>query len=417
MNLRSVSLLVCAVLAGCSSDGPDRVAGGGSDQPNKIEAGRILMPEGAAAVGAEVVSWAGTWDPIYSSEASVGFDTAKTDSTGAWKLEVPKDGRWFVTARMPGYEGYLLPGQNVATLSQAAIAKGVVKRRQGMKIESVWMGGVGTPLAIQWQNDSVGTFDLSLFPGPRRIWAKVGWFGGTDSVLVAERVFRPGANPALELDPDTASTLLVSADAFPARSSLRGVDFDAHDLDAAKWYAFSDSFLGGTSQLWPAGFPDLDTALRMSGTVGRYFEWRMLLGDTLRFDKGKVWSPFVGVGIRLSKRDLDWSNVKALRIACNGGDGKTGHNSVWVQLNSSEIDQLGTSEHLRFKLELPTGWSVQNIPVEAFLPPKGSKAEALGYDWGRIKRSIHDIVFFAGDSETVLQVKEVRALGGRFRDW
>ena len=50
MNLRSVSLLVCAVLAGCSSDGPDRVAGGGSDQPNKIEAGRILMPEGAAAV-------------------------------------------------------------------------------------------------------------------------------------------------------------------------------------------------------------------------------------------------------------------------------------------------------------------------------------------------------------------------------
>lgn len=414
MRFCGVLALAAFAFVGCMEE---KVSGGGSDQPNKVHAGRILTDNGRAAANAQVIAWAGTWDPVYSRTSGTPLDTTHTDTSGRWSLELPKSNAWFVTAMTPGYTTVSLPGQTEARLIPEAVLKGIVHRPPGLTVESIWLGGSCEPIKIDWYDDSTGSFSQRVFAGPRRIWALVRWEGGSDSILVAERDLAPGDNPSIELVPDTGSTLILTADASPIRSALRGIHYDARNLDAGKWFAALDAAKGGSSMILPAGFPDTDSAIKLNGSVGRYFEWRFQWGGPIQLDNGTVWKPFAGVGLRLSTRDLDWSNVRGLRIWCNGGAALAGKNSVWVQLNSSEIDKLGSGEHFRFKLSLPSGWSVQNIPVEAFAPPAGSKPEKLGYDWNRIKRSIHDIAFYAADSETVLQLKEVRVLGSRPKDW
>lgn len=414
MRFCGVLALAAFAFVGCMEE---KVSGGGSDQPNKVHAGRILTDNGRAAANAQVIAWAGTWDPVYSRTSGTPLDTTHTDTSGRWSLELPKSNAWFVTAMTPGYTTVSLPGQTEARLIPEAVLKGIVHRPPGLTVESIWLGGSCEPIKIDWYDDSTGSFSQRVFAGPRRIWALVRWEGGSDSILVAERDLAPGDNPSIELVPDTGSTLILTADASPIRSALRGIHYDARNLDAGKWFAALDAAKGGSSMILPAGFPETDSAIKLNGSVGRYFEWRFQWGGPIQLDNGTVWKPFAGVGLRLSTRDLDWSNVRGLRIWCNGGAALAGKNSVWVQLNSSEIDKLGSGEHFRFKLSLPSGWSVQNIPVEAFAPPAGSKPEKLGYDWNRIKRSIHDIAFYAADSETVLQLKEVRVLGSRPKDW
>lgn len=414
MRFCGVLALAAFAFVGCMEE---KVSGGGSDQPNKVHAGRILTDNGRAAANAQVIAWAGTWDPVYSRASGTPLDTTHTDTSGRWSLELPKSNLWFVTAMTPGYTTVSLPGQTEARLIPEAVLKGIVHRPPGLTVESVWLGGSCEPIKINWYDDSTGSFSQRVFAGSRRIWASVRWEGGSDSILVAERDLAPGDNPSIELAPDTGSTLILSADASPVRSALRGIHYDARNLDAGKWFTSLDVANGGASKILPAGFPDTDSAIKLNGSVGRYFEWRFQWGGPIQLDNGVARRPFAGVGLRLSTRDLDWSKVRGLRIWCNGGDGFTGRNNVWVQLNSSEIDKLGSGEHFRFKLSLPSGWSVQNIPVEAFAPPAGSKPEKLGYDWNRIKQSIHDIAFYAADSETVLQLKEVRVLGSRPKDW
>lgn len=406
--------LAAFVFVGCMEE---KVSGGGSDQPNKVHAGRILTDNGNAAVNAQVIAWAGTWDPVYSKASGTPLDTTHTDTAGRWSLELPGSNAWFVTANSPGYATVSLPGQTEARMSPEAVLKGIVHRPKGLVVESIWLGGSCEPIKVDWYDDSTGYFSQRVVPGARRIWAKVRWDGGSDSILVAERDLAPGDNPSIVLLPDTGSTLILSADATPIRSALRGIHYDSRNLDAGKWFTTLDAVHGGTSSILPARFPDPDSAIRLHGSVGRYFEWRFQWGASIPLDNGATMRPYAGVGLRLSTRDLDWSNVRGLRIWCNGGDGFAGRNNVWVQLNSTEIDKLGGGEQFRFKLSLPSGWSVQNIPVEAFAPPAGSKPEKLGYDWNRIKRSIHDIVFYAADSQTVLQLKEVRVLGSRPKDW
>lgn len=415
MRLCGVLALAAFAFVGCMED---KVSGGGSDQPNKVHAGRILTDNGKAAADAQVIAWSGTWDPVYSKASGTPLDTTRTDTSGRWAFEgLPTSDAWFVTATSPGYATVSVPGQTEARMAPQAVLKGIVHRPKGLTIESIWLGGSCEPIKVDWYDDSTGSFSQRVVPGPRRIWAEVRWEGGRDSILVAERDLAPGDNPSIVLAPDTGSTLVLTADATPIRSALRGIHYDVRNLDAGKWFTILDGAKGGTSSILPAGFPDLDSAIKLHGSVGRYFEWRFQWGASIPLDNGTTMRPYAGVGVRLSDRDLDWSNVRALRIWCNGGDGLAGKNNVWVQLNSTEIDKLGSGEQFRFKLSLPSGWSVQNIPVEAFAPPTGSKPEKLGYDWNRIKRSIHDIAFYAADSQTVFQLKEVRVLGSRPKDW
>lgn len=414
MRFWGVLALVPCAFVGCMEE---KVSGGGSDQPNKVHAGRILTDNGRAAENAQVIAWAGTWDPLYSKTSGTPLDTTRTDSAGRWSMELPTTDSWFVTAKTPGYTTVSLPGQLEARLIPEAVLKGIVHRPAGLTIESVWLGGSCEPVKIDWYDDSVGYFSQRVYPGTRRIWAKVRWENGSDSILVAERTLEPGDNPSIELIPDTGSTLILSADGSPIRSALRGILYDVHDLDAGRWSASLDASMGGSSVLFPGAFPLADSAIRSNGNVGRYFEWRFQLGDTFTSGNSKEQAPFAGVAMRLSTRDLDWTGVKGLRIWCNGGSSLAGRNNVWVQLNSSEIDKLGSTEQFRFKLSLPSGWSAQNIPVEAFAPPAGSKAEKLGYDWSRIGRSIHTIAFYSAAPETNLQLKEVRVLGSRPEDW
>jgi len=404
--------LLAILVFGCG-ESHDRVAGGGSDQPNKIQAGRVLTDSGLPASGVRVVSWSGEWNPIYSNEAATPLDSTVTDTQGNWSLPIPDAPSWYVIASSPGYRAVALPGQSEIRLSAEANVYGTVNRPRGLLIESIWIGGTGQALPIHWFTDSYGDFSGTVLPGPARIWAKVSWRTGCDTILLAERIFEKGDNPWLELTPDTANTLLVSAESNPIRSALRGQDYDVKNLDAGQWFTSTDVDWGGTSSLEPAGFPDSASAVKTS-PFGRYFSWKMKLGEPLQIANAKSISPWVGVGVRLSRRDLDWSGVDSLQIRVNGGTSDT---KIWIQLNSTEIDRLGGSGQFRTQVVLPKGWSRLPVRLQDLRAPAGSKSDSLKLNWDNVKHSIHDIVFYAASPNMTFELQEVRAFGNRSRYW
>jgi hypothetical protein len=414
--MRRIGVLLLAVslfVSGCGQT-QDRVAGGGSDQPNKIEAtGRILTDSGAPSSGAKVVSYAGEWNPVFSIAGGKAYDSSQSDDNGGWTLRVPENGLWYVTASKPGYRSVSLPGQSEMRLSAEAQVSGTLIRPKGLVIESVWIGGTDQPLPLRCYNDTFCTFSRTTIPGPARIWAKVSWKRGSDTLLLAERIFESGFNPGLDLLPDTGNVLLASSDASPIRSALRGLEYDPFDLESGMWFKKSDTSLGGNSGLDPENFPDSLGAIK-SGPSGRYFSWRMRLGDPLMISSGKVIYPWVGIGLHLSRRDLDWSGIKSLRLRVKGGYPGS---KVWVQLGSSELDPITGNGQFSYLLDLPNGWSTIDIPMTAFMPPASSKSDSLKYSWDKVKHSIRDVAFYAASPNVTLDLQEIRAIGNRRQNW
>ncbi|MEN9308686.1 MAG: hypothetical protein RL173_2618 [Fibrobacterota bacterium] len=412
MKAAGAFVLIAASMFGCGEN-QERVAGGGSDQPNKIQAGRVMTDSGKPASGVQVVSWAGEWNPVYSNQAAQALDTTVTDPQGNWSLRIPDVRSWYVVASSPGYRAVALPGQSEIRLSAEARLYGKITRPRGLVIESIWVGGTGQILPIHWFNDSYGDFYATLMPGAARIWAKVSWKTGSDTILLTERYLEKGDNPPMDLTPDTANTLLLSAEADPIRSALRGVDYDIQDNDAGQWFTATDADWGGTSSISPAGFPDSTSAVKTS-PFGRYFSWSMELGEPLQFAKVKPINPWAGVGVRLSRRDMDWSRVDSLQLYVRGGSNDT---KVWIQLNSSEVDRIGGAGQFRHLLTLPSGWSRLPVRLQDFRAPPGSKSDSLKWNWDNVKHSIHDIVFFAASPKMSFELIEVRALGSRRQNW
>ncbi len=401
-------------LVACGHD-PQKLVGGGSDQPNKIQAvGRILTPEGAGARNAQVTSWVGNWDPQYSSGIAKAFDSSRTDSAGKWTLRVPDTGLWYVTAKTPGYRAVSKYREVVAQLEPEARIHGTVQTKGRVVLESMWVGGTNEPIPFQRTNDSSATFDHSLFPGPVRVWGKMSWAGGSDTFLLAEQFLDTGDNPAFAFEPDTGNVLLASAQASPMRSALRGIDYDAHDIEAGEWFVTSDQKLGGTSSVAPSGFPDPDSAVH-SDLYGKYFSWNLKLGAPIKILGGPVLQPWAGVGIRLSRRDLDWSGVHFLRLLFRGSS--SGADKIWIQVNTTKVDRLGGDGQLRYSLDLPSGWSQLDVPLGDFKPMPGSKADSLKLTWNEVKGSVRDVVFYTQSAQTQFELQELRAIGNRLQHW
>lgn len=418
MRGRFLSLVVWAGLFGCGQDNELRVVGGGSDQPNKVDAvaaGRILNADGTPAPGASVVAWAGLWTPSFLDTLGKAFDSTRTDSTGLWNLRVPDSSKWYVTARSKGFRAYSLPGQFEARLSAEAKIAGTVRSNAFVRLDAMWVGGTGESIQLHRNPDSSATFSQTTSSGEGRIWGRLRWEGGSETVLLADRYFESGANPDLIIDPDTGNVLLASAESKPLGSALRGVDFDAKDTDFGRWFHSVDQSWGGNSSIQPAEFPDVDSALH-EDVLGRYFSWKFQLGDRLALANNLSTDPWAGVGIRLSKRDLDWSGVKALRLWVRGSSSKG--DSIWLQVNTTAVDRIGGGQ-FRTAVHLPSGWSTMDIPLDALHmhAPAGSKADSLKYDWNTVKRSVHDVVFYAASPEITLELREVRAIGARQIRW
>lgn len=417
MGQRVLAFLACAGLFGCGQDTQLRVVGGGSDQPNKIDviaAGRILKQDGTPASGANVVAWSGEWIPSHLDSLGKAFDSTRTDSIGRWSLKVPGQTGWYVTARMNGYRAISLPGQLEAKLTAEAQISGTIRPSRFVRLVSMWVGGTGEAIAIHWNPDSSAEFSQTTLPGEGRIWGRLRWKTDSETVLLSERYFYPGDNPALTILPDTGNVLLASAEASPLGSALRGVDFDARDTEIGRWFNTTDAIWGGGSTMEPANFPDVDSALH-TDELGKYFSWKFLLGAPLMLPNNLMTDPWVGVGIRLSKRDLDWSGVKAIRLWIKGSGEQP---KIWLQVNTSAVDRIGGGQ-FRVLVNVPTGWSTMDIPLDNvhMFPPPGSKADSLDYTWNTVKRSVHDIVITAAGPDVKLDLKEIRAIGNRYSRW
>jgi hypothetical protein len=279
----------------------------------------------------------------------------------------------------------------------------------------MWVAGSGESIQLHWNADSSANFAQSTLTGEGRIWGRLRWTGGSETVLLADRFFQSGDNPDLIIDHDTGNVLLASAESKPLGSALRGVDFDAKDTDFGRWFHTIDHAWGGNSQIIPAEFPDVDSAVQ-TDDLGKYFSWSFRLGDRLVLANNLTTEPWAGIGIRLSKRDLDWSGVKAIRLWVRGSSSRG--DSIWLQVSTSAVDRIGGGQ-FRTAVHLPSGWSTMDIPLDALHmhPPAGSKADSLRYDWNTVKRSVHDIVFYAASPNIKLELREVRAIGARQIHW
>jgi hypothetical protein len=229
---KSLGLCCVFLLASCGSD-PGPVAGGGSDQPNKIQAVRFLTQDGQPAAGARVVTWSGTWDPVHSKQTTHRLDSGLTDQNGQWKVIVPESD-WYVSAELEDQIAICPSSQREAVFGRVSSIRGRVVALNGIVVDSIWMGGAGDAFRLQ----STGAFQLSTQVGPRRIWGRVHWNGGMDTLLLAEKFLDTSAKFFLNLVADTGSVLLVSAESYPNIASLRGQLFHSSDANSPK--AFDD---------------------------------------------------------------------------------------------------------------------------------------------------------------------------------
>lgn len=401
-------VLAAGFLAACGRT--EQVAGGGSDQPNKISAGRILTETGTPASGVQVQSWVGVFDPQHSNQIAKVLDSGVSDNDGNWRLRVPDSGSWFVVGRIDGYIAVFKKGESEARLQAVAVYHGSIKPGPGLILDAVWLGGSSGPLVL----DADGHFSISTEPGPQRLWARLRWATGVDTVLVKDRVLSSQYdNSDSALVADTGNVLLASSESSPMRSALRGVDFPADDSDAAKWFAFNDQYLHGTSLVNPIGFPDSDSAL-ISDMGGRYFAWPLQLGAPIPLKDGGSWPPFAGVGLRLSRRDLDWSGVKYLKMTARGG---LGSQKIIVQMNTSAADRLEPGSQLQYTVSLPGGWDTILVPLDSLKPPSGSQSDSQHLAWKDVRDGVHDLVFYAGSPVVRFELREVRAIGNRIERW
>jgi len=403
---RFFALLATALLVGCG--GSERVAGGGSDQPNKIGSGRILTDSGAPAAGVKVQSWAGVWDPQNTDQIASPIDSGLSDTGGRWNLRIPDTGSWFVVGRTNGYIAVCKKGQTDARLQAVSSYTGNIRAGAGLTLSALWLGGEGGLLSL----DKSGNFSVLTQPGPHRLWAKLSWSGGVDTVLVQDLYLSPGDNADSALVADTGNVLLASSESSPLRSALRGLDYPATDSDDGQWYSFTDQYLLGTSLVQPLGFPASDSAL-INDVGGRYFSWQFQLGSPLPLKNGDVLQPFAGVGLQLSRRDLDWSGVDHLQIVARGGAGQ----KVDLQVSTSYADRLAPGSQFRYTISLPADWTTILVPLDSLKPLAGSQADSLRLKWPDVRGAVHDLAFLSNSQVVRLEVREVRAIGSRQEHW
>lgn len=390
---KSLGLCCALLMVSCGTEsGP--VAGGGSDQPNKIQAVRVLKQDGKPAVGARVISWSGTWDPINSRRTTHRLDSGLTDTNGRWETTVPKTG-WYVTAQMKDRFALCLPESPEAMLGDMAVVSGRVSSSSGITVDSVWMGGAGEPLLFQ----RLDSFRLSTQIGPRRIWGRVHWNGGEDTLLLAEKYLTTADDSTLRLHADTGSVLLWSAEAQPLGPSLRGQMFDALDSRLPKAY-------GNV----PSRVLDIQENVTLLMDWGRYYHFPMADSGSVGSSRG-----LYRVGFPLSIRSLNWTGVDALRIHFVQGF----RGLFRVQIGTDRTDALPDGQPLEMAIRAGT-WSKDTVMVlrlADFKPAAGSIAEKRGLSWTDVRTGVSRISIEAAQQDVTLELREIRAIGNRWQNW
>jgi len=340
------------------------------------------------------LTWSGTWDPVHSKQTTHRLDSGVTDTDGQWKVKVPESD-WYVSAELEDQIAICPSSQREAIFGKVSTIRGRVVPANGITIDSVWMGGAGDAFRLQ----TTGAFQLSTQVGPRRIWGRVHWNGGVDTILLAEKFLDTSAKSQLNLVADTGSILLVSAESYPNVTSLRGLAFQASDVNLPR--VFDDV---------PTHPVTIEEGRSLLADWGRYFRWDMTdsASSTTR-------GLYHHIGFPLANRSLDWTGVESLQIHSSSGlRGK-----FRVKIATDRTDALTDKLPFEFTIRSETlsKDTIMVLRLSEFKPAAGSDAEKAGLAWADVKRGVTRISFEAVLPNATLELREIRAIGNRWQNW
>lgn len=392
---RLLGLAGCILLGSC---GNQSTAGGGSDQPNSLDA-MVLRQDGTPAAGAAARWVSGDWNPSDTSSALL-------ESQLGEELRVGMDGR--LVATKPGTGRWHLEIIDSAA-RQVAVFDSLPKT---MRLEpaSQWSGVVVSRGALPTVVGLAGTSRTARIGPDRRF--RLEWIpSGTYRVLgtwsqqsrhLATKTFEAGDDLSNDtLDADSAEVELIDLQRMPLRSALRGHFWPDHDTFSGQWFLSCDS----SSRVQPSASAfDPTTALRIAGPE-RSMKWYFRLGTKPILHNGEMKNPWAGVGIWLAPtlRGLDWSGVTALRLKVRG------KGAFRVQVQSWLVDSLNSWGHLGYVFTAEAEWLWIDIPVQSLWPQ--GPILGRGISWPEVAPGIHSMSFIAFQTDTYLEIADIRVRG------
>lgn len=392
---RLLGLAGCILLGSC---GNQSTAGGGSDQPNSLDA-LVLRADGSPAAGAAARWVSGDWNPSDTS-------SMLAESVLGEELRVAQDGR-LVTTRPSSGRWHL---EIIDSAARQVAVLDSFSTTLRLEPASQWSGVVVSRGALPTVVGLAGTSRVAKIGSDRRF--RLEWIpSGTYRVLatwsqqsrhLATKTFEAGDELANDtLDADSSEVELIDLQRMPLRSALRGHFWPDHDSFSGQWFLSSDS----SSRVQPsASAYDPTAALRISG-ADRSMKWYFRLGTKPILINGEMKNPWAGVGINLAPnlRGLDWSGVTALRLKVRG------KGAFRLQVHSWLVDSLKSWGHFGSVFTAEPEWCWIDIPVQS-LWPQGSILDR-GISWPEVATGIHSLTFFAFQSDTQLEIADIRVRG------
>ena len=392
---RVLGLAGCLLLGSC---GNQSTAGGGSDQPNSLDA-VVLREDGTPAAGAAARWVAGDWNPADTSSAildPVVGEELRVASDGRLVATKPSKGRWHL--------------EIIDSVARQVAVVDTLSRTLRLEPASQWSGVVVSRGAMPTRVGLAGTSRTTKIGADRRFL--LDWLpSGSYRVLAAwneqvrqlsSRSFDPGERLVDDtLRADSAEVELLDLYRLPLRCALRGHFWPDQDTFAGQWFQTRDT----SSRIGPFGSVNNPLlALKESGSE-RYLRWTFRLGVQPAQVNGQTLQPWAGVGLGLAPNGLglDWSGVTAVRVKVRG------KGAFRVQLHSHTVDSLNSWGHFGSVITAESEWQWIEIPVET-LWPQGSILNR-GISWPGVAHGIHAIVFYAFQTEAQLEIMDIRVRG------
>lgn len=387
---RFLALATCVLLVSC---GNQTVAGGGSDQPNTLNA-MVLRESGEPAAGA-VARWvSGRWNPEDTSSTidSVLYGPEFVfDASGRAQIERPDSGQWHLevidsigrqVAVLDSLRGEIIRLLPAGEWSGYLASKGVVPSH-------IFLAGTSRSAVIGPDR----LFHLKWLPeGQFRVlgrWQKVNRELATRYLDVGQSIVDD------TLDGDSAEVELMDLDRRPLRCALRGVFWD--DTVAGKWFSAYDV----SSRVSPYDFA-ANPLSALKTDAGRSF-----LRVTYRFGNGvvinslytKPWAA-IGVGTAPDARGLDWTGVTAIRFLARG------RGVVRIQVNTAAIDSVRSEDHFGAVVSLDDTWRWFEVTVRELW-----SNNTAGISWVGASKGVHAVAFYAQQTDVQMDLADLRVRG------
>lgn len=392
---RLLGLAGCILLGSC---GNQSTAGGGSDQPNSLDA-LVLRQDGTPAVGAAARWVAGDWNPYDTSSAildPVVGEELRVGSDGRLVATKPSKGRWHL--------------EIIDSAARQVAVVDTLSRTLRLEPASQWSGVVVSRGAMPTRVGLAGTSRVTKVGADRRFL--LDWLpSGSYRVLAAwneqvrqlsSRSFDAGERLVDDtLQADSAEVELLDLYRMPLRCALRGHFWPDQDTFAGQWFQTKDT----SSRIGPFGWAQNPAlALKESGSE-RYLRWSFRLGAQPTQVGGITMQPWAGVGLNLAPNffGLDWRGVTAIRVKVRG------RGAFRMQLHTWTVDSLNSWGHFGSVITADPEWHWIDIPVKSLWPQQSILDR--GISWDGVAHGVYAIAFYAYQVDAQLEIMDIRVSG------